>query len=156
MITGETEQLLDDFLRDDYDDFFGNRKKRRVRRAARKAKRLARRQTRRSQPKRIERREKRKRFLKDVGKVYHDLGGATGIGTIIDSVTRPQVTMPNGTDIQEPTDYTIDIGAQSEPEAEKKSIPTVVYVLGGVVVVGVIGLAVMSKKNNASYTQYPH
>lgn len=154
MITGETEQLLDDFLQDEYDDFFGNRKKRRARRAARKAKRLARRQTRRSQPKPIERRAKRKRFFNGVGKVYNDLGGATGIGSIIDSVTRPQVNMPNSTNTAEPTDYTIDLGAQREPEAEKKSIPTVVYILGGVVVVGVIGLAVMSKKKNTPYTQH--
>ncbi|WP_010178094.1 hypothetical protein [Aquimarina agarilytica] len=155
MITGETEQLLDDHFIEDYDDFFGNKKKRRARRAARKAKRLQRRTIRRSAPKRIERRAKRKQFFKDVGQVYNDIGGATAIGAAIDSFTRPKLPSDYNTNTSEPTsDYSIDVGAPSEPEEEKKGFPTVVYVLGGVVVVGVIGLAVMSSQKNKSYQSY--
>ena len=44
----------------------------------------ARRLARRSAPKRVERREKRQRFFKDVGRVYRDIGGATAIGSAID------------------------------------------------------------------------
>ena len=155
MITGESEQLLDDHFLEDYDDFFGNKKKRRARRAARKAKRLQRRTIRRSAPKRIERRAKRKQFFKDVGQVYNDIGGATAIGEAIDSFTRPKLPSDYGANTSEPTsDFSIDVGAPSEPEEEKKGIPTVVYVLGGVVVVGVIGLAIMSNQKNKSYQPY--
>jgi hypothetical protein len=146
MITGETEQILDRHLQDEYDDFFGNKKKRRARRAKRKAKRLARRTSRRSAPKRIERKQKQQRFFKDVGQVYRGIGGATAIGAAIDYGTS---TLP------EQSDFSIDMGAPKEPEDEKKGIPTVVYVLGGVVVVGVIGLAVMSSNKNKQYQQYP-
>ena len=154
MITGETEQLLDDHLQEEYDDFFGNKKKRRARRAARKAKRLQRRTIRRSEPKRVARRAKRKQFFKDVGQVYNDIGGATAIGTAIDSLTKPKTPDYTSSATTEPTDFSIDIGAPKVPEEEKKGIPTIVYVLGGVAVVGVIGLAIMSSNKNKQYQQY--
>lgn len=154
MITGETEQLLDDHLGDSYDEFFGNKKKRRARRAARKAKRLERRKIRRSAPKRLARRENRKRFFKDVGQVYRDIGGATAIGAAIDSLTKPKLPDYANDATAEPTDFSIDIGAPQVPEEEKKGIPTIVYVLGGVAVIGVIGLAVMSSNKNKQYQQY--
>ncbi len=152
MITGETEQLLDRHLQDEYDDFFGNKKKRKARRAKRKGKRLAKRTLRRSAPKRIERKQKQQRFIKDVGQVYQDIGGATAIGAAIDSITKPNLPTDYGnSSIQEQSDFSIDIGAPKEPEEEKKGIPTIVFVLGGVVVVGVIGLAVMSRNKNKQY-----
>ena len=155
MITGETEQLLERHLQDGYDDFFGNKKKRRARRAKRKANRIARRTVRRSQPKRIERKEKRQRFFKDLGQVYRDVGGATAIGTAIDSITTPKTaTGYNTSSIPEASDFSLDLGTPKEAEEEKKAIPTVVYVLGGVVVIGVIGLAVMSSQKNKQYQQY--
>lgn len=155
MITGETEQLLEHHLQDEYDDFFGNKKKRRARRAKRKANRIAKRTVRRSRPMRVERKEKRQRFFKDLGKVYRDIGGATAIGTAIDSITAPKTVIDYGnSSISEPSDFSLDVGAKKEPEEEKKGIPTVVYVLGGVVVVGVIGLAVMSSQKNKQYQQY--
>jgi hypothetical protein len=156
MITGETEQLLDDYLQDEYDDFFGNKKKRRARRAKRKAKRVAKRTIRRSAPKRIERRQKRKRAFKDIGQIYRDIGGATAIGTAIDSFTKPRLPPDYGTSsIPDESDFSIDIGAPEVPKEDKKGIPTVVYILGGVVLVGVIGLAVMSSSKNKQYQQYP-
>jgi len=155
MITGETEQLLERHLRDDYDDFFGNKKKGQARRAKRKANRIAKRTVRRSEPKRVERKEKRQRFFKDLVQVYRDIGGATAIGTAIDSITAPKtVTNFGNSPISEPSNFSLDVGAPKEPEEEKKGIPTVVYVLGGVVVIGVIGLAVMSSQKNKKYQQY--
>tara|TARA_R110002050_G_scaffold63730_3_gene139138 strand:+ start:1709 stop:2170 length:462 start_codon:yes stop_codon:yes gene_type:complete len=152
MITGETEQILDRHLQDEYDDFFGNKKKRR----ARRAKRLAKRTIRRSEPKRIERKQKQQRFLKDVGQVYRDIGGATAIGAAIDSITKPNLPTDYGTSsLPEQSDFSIDIGAPKELEEEKKGIPTVVFILGGVVVVGVIGLALMSSNKNKQYQHYP-
>lgn len=156
MITGETESILQrDFFEDDYDAFFGNKKKRRARRAKRKARRLARRNKRKSEPQRIERKAKRKRFFKDVGQIYRDAGGATTIGAAIDAITLPKSTNDYGsTSSQEPVDFSIDMASSQEPEKEKKSIPTVVYVLGGVVVVGVIGMVVVNSKKNKQYQQY--
>lgn len=155
MITGETEQLLERHLQDEYDDFFGNKKKRRARRAKRKANRIARRTARRSQPMRLIRKEKHQSFFKDFGKVYRDIGGATAIGTAIDSITTPKSsTNYSNSSTSEPSDFSLDVGAKKEPEEEKKGIPTVVYVLGGVVVVGVIGLAVMSSQKNKQYQHY--
>ena len=155
MITGETEQLLEHHLQDEYDDLFGNKKKRLARRAKRKANRIAKRTVRRSQRMRVERKEKRQRFFKDLGKVYRDIGGATTIGTAIDSITGPKtVTNYGNSPISEPSDFSLDVGAPKEPEEEKKGIPTVVYVLGGVVVIGVIGLAVMSSQKNKQYQHY--
>ena len=111
MITGETEQILDRHLQDEYDDFFGNKKKRR----ARRAKRLAKRTIRRSEPKRIERKQKQQRFLKDVGQVYRDIGGATAIGAAIDSITKPNLPTDYGTSsLPEQSDFSIDIGAPKE------------------------------------------
>lgn len=155
MITGETEQLLGEHFSEEYDDFFGNKKKRRARRAARKAKRIKRRTIRRSAPKRIERRAKRKQFFKDVGQVYDDIGGATAIGATIDSLTKPKLPNDYGINTADASsDYSIGVGAPTEPEEEKKGIPTVVYVLGGVVVVGIIGLVVMNSKKNKPYQTY--
>ncbi len=156
MITGETKQILDRYLQVEYDDFFSNDKQRRARRAKRKAKRLARRTLRRSAPKRIERKQKQQRFFKDVGQVYREIGGATAIGAAIDSITKPKLPTDYGTSsLPEQSDFSIDIGAPKEPEKEKKGSPTIVFVLGGVVVVvGVIGLAVMSRNKNKQYQHY--
>lgn len=151
MILGETESILNRHLQDDeYDDFFGNKTKRQARRAKRKAKRAARR----SAPKRVARRAKRKQFFSDIGKVYNDIGGATAIGNAIDSLTRPKLPDYSTSTTETSSDFSIDLGAPEIPEEEKKGIPTVVYILGGVVVVGVIGLAVMSNSKNKQYQQY--
>jgi len=156
MITGETESILQrNFLEDDYDEFFGNKKKRRARRAKRKARKLARRTKRRSELQRIERKAKRKRFFKDVGQIYHDAGGATTIGAAIDAITLPkQINDYGSTSSQDPIDFSIDMGSSKEPEKEKNGIPMVVYVLGGVVVAGVIGMVVVNSKKNKQYQQY--
>lgn len=152
MILGETESILNRHLQDeDYDDFFGNKKKRQARRAKRKAKRAARR----SAPKCVARRAKRKQFFSDIGKVYNDIGGATAIGSAIDSLTRPKLPDYSTSTTETSSDFSIDLGAPEIPEEEKKGIPNVVYILGGVVVVGVIGLAVMSNSKNKQYQQYP-
>lgn len=156
MIAGETEQLVQrEFLEADYDDFFGSKKKRRARRAKRKARRVAKKIKRRSEPKRIERKEKRSRFFKDIGQIYRDVGGATAIGATIDSITAAKPIQGYDPSLSEqPTDYSIDIGSPEALEKEKKSIPTVVYVLGGVVVIGVLGLLVMNTKKNKQYQHY--
>lgn len=149
MILGETESILSRHLHDDdYDDFFGNKKKRKARRAARKAKRAVRR----SAPKRVERRAKRKQLFSDIGKAYQDLGGATAIGSAIDSLTQPNLNKEVATS-ELPSDFSIALGADPESEEEKKGIPSVVYILGGVVVAGVIGLAIMSRSKNKQFQQ---
>lgn len=152
MILGETESILSRHLQDkEHDDFFNNKKKRLARRAKRKAKRAVRR----SAPKRVARRAKRKQFFSDIGKVYNDIGGATAIGSAIDSLTQTKLPNYDASTSETTSDFSIDLGAPSVPEEEKKGIPTIVYILGGVVVVGAIGLAVMSSSKNKQYQQYP-
>ena len=145
MITGETEYMLDD----NYDDFFGNKKKRRARRAKRKARRAARR----SAPKRIARRAKSKAFFSKLGTAVQDMGGATAIGAAIDTIAQPKPTTGFGGTTDAPSDYDFSLGAPDVPEEEKKGIPTIVFVLGGVVVVGVVGLVVIKNKNNKQLYQ---
>ncbi len=151
MISGETEQLLrNDLEAEDYDAFLGNKKKRRARRAKRKARRRAKRMAKQSNPARIERRVKRSTFFKDAGQIYRDAGSATGIGSAIDAITR-QPLPPNYGGLGQPSDFSIGLGTPDEPDEEKKGIPTVIYILGGVVVVGVIGLVISSSKKNKQY-----
>ena len=155
MIAGETEQMTDGHLQDQYDDFFGNKKKRRARRARRRSRRLAKRTARRSAPKWMERKEKRQRLFKDVGQVYRDIGGATAIGAAIDSITSPKLPKANGySNTHEASDFLIAVGAPKEAEEEKKGIPTVVYVLGGIVILGVVGMAVISGRRNKQYLNH--
>lgn len=146
MITGETEYILDD----NYDDFFGNKKKRRARRAKRKARRAARR----SAPKRIARRAKNKVFFSKLGNAVQDMGGATAIGAAIDTITKPTPPTGFGGATEPASDFDFSIGAAAVPEEEEKGIPTIVFVLGGVVVVGVVGLVVIkNKKIKQLYSQ---
>jgi hypothetical protein len=149
MITGETEQLLEDYLPDEYDVFFGNKKRRLARRTDRKTRSAVRK----SAPKRIERKTKRTKFFKEVGKIYRDTGGATAIGTAIDSFTKPKLPEIANTDVQ--SDFSIDLGAPKKDDTEKKGIPTIFYVLGGVLVVGVLGIALMKSKKNHSFQTHP-
>ena len=150
MIIGETEAFIENYQEiDEYDDFFGSKKKRRARRAKRKAERLARRLKRNSSAKVKERREKRSRFFKDVGDIYKNIGGATAIGGVIDSITMPkngQNSNPQG--VNEPSDYEFSVGnsenEKKENQDKKKAIPTIAYVIGGVVVLGVVGLVVIN------------
>lgn len=173
MVTGETEHIINKQLGEDaYDDFiFGNKKKRRARRTARnrrrllrkstlqtntgKARRIAKRTERRSAPKRIDKRAKRKTFFRKLGNTYRNIGGATAIGSAIDAITTPKLPDQNG-NTSVPEDYTFSMGSRESPKPdEKKKAPTIVYVFGGVIVVGVIGLIVANNKKKKQYKQYP-
>lgn len=140
-----SESLLHIPNQEEEDAFFKRKRKRRPnpKRTARRTKRLARRQTRRSQPKRVARRQKRQRFFKDIGQIYRDAGGATAIGAAIDTVTLHRNNDPANPPLEMGSDLDIDFGAPELPEEEAEGIPTVVYVLGGVLVIGGIGLFVM-------------
>ncbi|WP_046756632.1 hypothetical protein [Kordia jejudonensis] len=147
MITGETEKLIKNhYFDDDYDDFFGSKKKRRERKAKRKARRTARRKKR--ELRKIQNREKGGSFLKDVGNVYRDIGGATAIGGIIDSFTIGKDSN-NSQSINAPipSDYEFSVGSsqgEKQEEEDKKSFPTAIYVVGGIIVIGIIGLVVIN------------
>lgn len=135
MIAAETE-LLQHF---NEDNFFGSRKKRKRRKARRKARRAARR----NRPKVIIRREKRKKIVKDIGGVYRDLGGATGIGTIIDKVTSPEIQMENN-----PSDF--EIALENPQTPEKKKPPIALYVVGGLTLAGIITLVIVKSKRKST------
>ncbi|EDP96532.1 hypothetical protein U8527_10480 [Kordia algicida OT-1] len=158
MISGETLNLVEDhLLRDDYDDFFGSKKKRAERKAKRKAKRLARRLKRNSSAKVQERKQKRSKFFKDVGQIYKDIGGATAIGGVIDAIVLPKDTQTADISNEEGSDYQFSVGstddqAAQEKQEQKKGIPTFIYVIGGIVLVGVVGLLIV-QNNKAKQVQ---
>ena len=149
MIATETETLLHNhYLVDDYDDFFGSKKKRMARRAKRKAKQKER-QKKRELARKL-RKEKGGSFLKDVGNVYRDIGGATAIGGIIDSLTIAKDTNKNdnpSADVRVASDYQFSVGSSGEEndkEEDKSSFPTAVYIVGGVIVVGIVTMLVIN------------
>lgn len=156
MITGETEALIENHLyANEYDDFFGSKKKRTERKAKRKARRLARRIKRNSSAKVQQRKQKRSKFFNDVGQVYQDIGGATAIGGVIDAIVMPKDRQAQSAISEVPSDYQFSVGQsdnaiEEENEKEqKKGIPTIVYVIGGVVVVGIIGLLIVQNNRRS-------
>ncbi|EDP94668.1 hypothetical protein U8527_06900 [Kordia algicida OT-1] len=158
MISGETQALVENhFLADDYDEFFGSKKKRAERKAKRKARRLARRLKRNSSAKMQERKQKRRKFFKDVGQVYRDIGGATAIGGVIDAIVMPKDKQTANIPSDLPSDYQFSVGSQAseiveEKQEQKKGIPTYAYIAGGVVVLGIVTLVIL-QSNKAKQVQ---
>ncbi len=149
MITGETEHILAPYQDEDYDDFFGRRrrKKRKQQRALRHSRRLERRKMRQSKPIRISRKAKRQRFFKGVGQVYNDLGRARGIGTAIDSLTRPRSQMVT----PEARDFEMSLGENTSDLPTNKPLPVGLIVLGGVALVGIVGLVAAQSQKHKTY-----
>lgn len=152
MISGETQALVEDHLFvDEYDDFFGSKKKREQRKAKRKAKRLARRLKRNSPAKIQERKQKRRKFFKDVGQVYQDIGGATAIGGVIDAIVMPKDKQTANIPSDLPSDYQFSMGSTDSEDTQeipepKKGIPTYAYIAGGVVVISIVTLLIVQGK----------
>lgn len=136
MITGEVERIMGRPLsKDDFDPFLGNKKKRQARRLRRKARRSAR---------RLKRQQQGGSFFSKIGQTYREAGGATGIGTAIDSITNPKYDGNDGTN----TDGDFSIGGY-DSDADKndnEGLPTLVFVLGGVVVLGIAGIVLLNKR----------
>ncbi len=172
MIAGETEQLLEDHLEDDFfrskEERLKRRAMRKARRAERKAKRadqkairVSRREMRRSEPKRVERRARRRSFGSKLGEVYHQIGGATTIGSAVDTLFSkpiPQAYDPNVSSIatakEAPKDYSFGLNSKGEnatkeegatKEKKKNYTP---FIIGGVVAVGLLGLGILMYKSN--------
>ena len=154
MIAGETEMLWADHLGDaSYDDFlfFGNKEKREARKAARKA----RREERRADPKRIARKEKRKVFMKKLGKAYEDLGGGAAIGGAIDTLIRKpervSVSEQFPTDnAPEGSDFSVQLGDDGEdtPKPKKNTTQTLLIAGGVVFVITIVGLVIYQGQKN--------
>ena len=120
---------------------FGNRKKRK----ARREKRRKRKASRMADPKFIARKQRQKALGRKLGQAYQDIGGASAIGRAVDRLTRPAYTNPaqSSGGISSPllTDPSI---ADSSQKA--KAIPTLVYVLGSVLIIGSIGLLILKTR----------
>ncbi|MFC4636615.1 hypothetical protein ACFO3O_22110 [Dokdonia ponticola] len=137
--------MIADYIEEDYqeDAFFGNKKKRKARRKARKARRAIRK----TSPRILARKARQKVFAKKIGNVYRDLGGASAIGQAVDTLLNPiQI------DSQEvPSDFELGLLSQEEQDdapTEKQGIPVLFFVLGGVLVVGVIGVVIYKKRQS--------
>ncbi|GGG36065.1 hypothetical protein GCM10011344_41200 [Dokdonia pacifica] len=116
----------------DDDSFFGSKKKRKRRRARRKKRRTT-------------RKARQKLFAKKVGNVYREIGGATAIGQAVDTLLNPVQTDTSNT----PSDFEIGLPSndgQTDIASESKGIPTAFFIIGGVLVVGVIGVIIYKKK----------
>ena len=129
---------------DQYDAFFGSKKKRQERRARRKARKAARA----LDPKIIARKAKRKKFFKGLGDIYDDLGGATGIGTAIDAITKPKKNddMTTGEE-QDAVNYSYGLKKEEQDRESEKGMPMGVYLVGGVVFLSFVTLGVMYYKD---------
>ncbi len=127
----------------DEDSFFGSKKKRKRRRARRKKLRT----TRKARPKVIARKARQKLFAKKVGNVYREIGGATAIGQAVDTLLNPVKTDTLNT----PSDFEIGLPSndgQTDIASESKGIPTAFFIIGGLLVVGVIGVIIYKKRQS--------
>ena len=161
MVAGETEALLElQMNAGGYDDFlFGKRRKlRKVKianprretriqnRLVRKTRRANRRIARQNSPTRALRKERRRSFVNNLVTTYKNAtsGNSQGKPT---SVLPPPFN-PNMTDDSQgqKSDYQISFGTKKEETTpRKKGVPTAVYVVGGVAILGIIGAIVMKK-----------
>ena len=135
--------MIDDemlpYMDQEEDAFFGSRKRRR----RRKARRRKRREMRRSRPKVIARKERQKAFKTKVANVYRDIGGATAIGQAVDSLLLP--TGDNTTNT--PSDFEVGLLSENvETPSENKGVPTTFFVIGGVLVLGVVGVIIYKRR----------
>ena len=125
------------------DAFFGSRKRRKRRRERRKQRRAKRR----SNPKVIARREKRRVFGKKLGQAYRDIGGATAIGSAIDTLVSP--IEPQGSEPSK--DFEIGLLAdqdQVKEEEKKNNNLTIYFVVGGILVAGIVGVYIYKKRKS--------
>jgi len=126
---------------DEQDAFiFGSRKKRKARREKRRQRKAARA----SDPKIIARRERSKAFGRKLGAAYQDIGGASAIGRAIDSLTtsRTSVTPDTNISLGLATDTLTNIPEQTP---QNRGIPTLVYILGGIVIIGGVTLFIIKR-----------
>lgn len=87
------------------------------------------------------RKQKRKAFWANLGKNIKQGGGAEGLGGTVDNIIN---LFSKNKEI--PEDYSFEL-ANSQQEQEKPGIPTSVFVIGGVVLLGMAGLGYMMYKN---------
>jgi len=136
-----------DSIYDPYQDafIFGSRKKRKARREKRRKRKAARK----SDPKVIARTARRRDLGRKLGQAYRDIGGASAVGRAIDSLTTPANPVI-------PTDQGSDIAfglADTDTpitESPSRGIPTLVYVLGGLVLVGTVSLIIIKKRKQTA------
>ncbi|MFC4633508.1 hypothetical protein ACFO3O_06295 [Dokdonia ponticola] len=137
--------MMDDalfaYMESEEDAFFGSRKKRKRKRARRKKRRTLRQ----ARPEVIARKERQKVFVKKLGNVYRDIGGATGIGQAVDSLLNP-ITPPSSLDNS--NDFEIRLTPQDEqtPRGSEAGVPTIFFVIGGLLVLGVVTLVIYKKR----------
>ena len=137
--------MIDAYIAQDYqeDAFFGNKKKRKARRQARKARRAVRN----ANPKVIARKARQKVFAKKIGNVYRDIGGATAIGQAVDTLLNPIQT----DSLESSSDFELGLSSgqeQDDTSDEKSGIPVLFFVIGGVLVIGIIGVVIYKKRQS--------
>ncbi len=176
MIAGETEQLLEDHLEDDFfrskEERLKRRAMRKARRAERKAKRVSkrvgrkanrvsRREMRKSEPRRIARRTRRGNFGSRLGQVYHQIGGAATIGSAVDTLFSKPIPQAYDTNVssigmakEAPKDYSFGLNARDETATNEENVTKdkkknyTPFIIGGVAAVGLLGLGILMYKSN--------
>ncbi|MEM9884331.1 MAG: hypothetical protein AAF849_00445 [Bacteroidota bacterium] len=94
-----------------------------------------------------QRQEKRKVFWNRVGKNVNESGGAEGIGKTVDNILN--LFRANETPTPNQYDYEVGLVDTNTTEA-KKDVPQSVYVVGGIILLGMSVLGYMVYKNKAS------
>ena len=85
------------------------------------------------------------------------LGGATALGTAIDTITKPTtISKYPLTNNEVSGDYSISVGASNDdPLPDKKQFPIEYIIVGSVVFIGIIGVIIYSnKKKKLRMQQY--
>jgi len=98
-------------------------------------------------PTKAQRQEKRKDFWNRVGKNVNESGGAEGIGKTVDNI----LNLFRANNNPQPNIYDYEVGlANTDTSQTQSSIPQSVYVVGGIVLLGVGVLGYMAYKNKSS------
>ncbi len=128
MILGETESILVRAREGRYDNFlfFGKKKKKPITPEQKQVKK-----------------EKRQQFWRNVASEFKE-----------GSTSKNLAELFAGGGAAPPSDYQVNVGAseetdQTSPETPKKGIPTGVYVVGGIVIVGLTFLGISHYRNTA-------
>ncbi len=169
MITGETENIVADYLDSDaYDAFlFGRRRKIRRRRSSsiarksqrgvlrgqrrrtrnlRRTNRINKRIVRRNSPKVIQRKARTRRIVSQVKRLAPTVLPLVS-GSTISSISTPPFTSTADSNMSSSNTPITGLKTTQKDPSKENNIPKVVYIVGGLALLGIVGAIVVSTRN---------